>query len=697
MENSFQNLSRDSEKTQMLASGGSASFEPGTILLEKFRVVEHLGAGGMGNVYRVDHLLLEKPFAFKCLNKFQEADASWKRFQNEAKAAQLLDHPNLLKVFEFGLLNSGQPFFLMELIEGKTLADEIKSLGHLPTQRAVSLFIQVAFAIACAHNQKIVHRDLKPSNIMLVPPKNEYERESVKVVDFGIAKLTGLDEFNQQTLTRTGEIFGSPFYMSPEQCMGLPVDHRSDLYSLGCVFYETLTSAPPFMGETALSTMMKHQADKQLSLKEASLGETYPAELERIIEKLLEKDPEKRYQTADHLARDLISLERNLKDEKTQAASVIGDATSFRPKAPPAKPSESKGSSNSLQMIAIGALLYILGVGRGYMYFKSTAPAPAEVKEAYPEYWSEIEDGQRKFNFPDFPIGTLINASGGEKPASRRIATSLSDDFGLVVEDANAKYSNLLSRFRPDDLAVLSYDSRINNSSVFPLLKKFTGLRCLNVSGTTFGDRDLEALPYLKKLIYLNLCMTNVDCAELAKYNEIYNLQFLDISHLNRPADIFKLLPNFKNLQQLACATCALSDKELKMIGKSKTIRVLNIAGNMITDQGIKSIEDMQSLEWLDLSHTKVTAKCLGSLVKLKKLRLLEIVPSEWPIGDVNAFPNELRKANPGIQISYVNRGTFDPSVLLPFKWGTNGLMTHSGSKQMFQGTTLDIGDPIKN
>jgi len=312
MENPFQNDSRDSESTQLMSSGASATFEPGKILLDKFRVVEHLGAGGMGNVYRVDHLLLEKPFAFKCLNKFQEADASWKRFQNEAKAAQLLDHPNLLKVFEFGLLESGQPFFLMELVEGKTLADEIKRLGHLPTQRAVSLFIQVAFAIACAHDQKIVHRDLKPSNIMIVPPKSEHERETVKVVDFGIAKLTGVDEFNQQTLTKTGEIFGSPFYMSPEQCTGLPVDYRSDLYSLGCVFFETLTSAPPFMGESALSTMMKHQSEKPMSLKEASLGQNYPPALEQIVGKLLEKNPEKRYQSAHLLARDLIALERDL-------------------------------------------------------------------------------------------------------------------------------------------------------------------------------------------------------------------------------------------------------------------------------------------------------------------------------------------------------------------------------------------------
>lgn len=190
---------------------------PGSTVLEKFKIIGLLGQGGMGSVYRVEHLIMNRQFALKCLNKYQAADAGWKRFQNEARAAHLLDHPNLLKVYEVGLLPGGLPFFLMELIEGVTLADEVKRLGHLPVERAIKIFIQVAFAIGYAHENRVIHRDLKPSNIMLVAKQSESDPEVVKVVDFGIAKLTGIDEFNQQTLTKTGEIFGSPLYMSPEQ------------------------------------------------------------------------------------------------------------------------------------------------------------------------------------------------------------------------------------------------------------------------------------------------------------------------------------------------------------------------------------------------------------------------------------------------------------------------------------------------
>lgn len=692
MENPNLIQSTDSESTHMLAPGLVTSIKPGTVLLEKFRIVEFLGSGGMGSVYRVDHLLLDKQFAFKCLNKFQQADASWKRFQNEAKAAQLLDHPNLLRVFEFGLLESGQPFFLMELIEGTTLADEIKRLGHLPAQRAVSLFIQVAFAIACAHNQKIVHRDLKPSNIMLVAPKSEYERESVKVVDFGIAKLSGIDEFNQQTLTRTGEVFGSPYYMSPEQCMGLPVDHRSDLYSLGCVFYETLTSAPPFMGETALSTMMKHQSDKPLSLKEASMGENYPPALEQIIGKLLEKDPEKRYQSAENLARDLIGLERSLKEEEGRAVT-IADISVNREKTPTQKNFERKNIAGAIKAIVFGACLYILGVATSYFYFKNTAPPPPViVREEYPRYWSELKDGLKIFSFPEQPIGTLLGRNNRTKPAMGRLAVDPHEEIGLMIDREMDNDPTLLSRFRPDDLAVLDYCGQEGNSTLYAFFRDLSGLKCLNVSGTTFSDIDLLILPYLKNLICLNLSTSDVDCTELAKYEEIYNLRFLDISHTNKPEDVLKLVPKFKNLMHLAIATNGIGDKNLIAVGKSKTIKVLNLSNNLITDEGVKYISNIPSLEWLDLSRTKVTPKCLDSLLKLKKLRTLEIVPSAWSTAEVDAFSNALKEANPKIQIIYTNEVTLDPSVLLPFRWGTAGLHTHTNLQRIIPdgANTLD-------
>ncbi len=308
--------------TPSSSANQTVHLDPDSILFDKFRVIKLLGRGGMGSVYQVQHLHLRTEYALKCLNKQQHNDATWRRFENEARASNKLDHPNLIKVHDSGLLPDGQPYFVMDLVDGVTLADEIKKTGRLPVHVVLKLFIQVGFALSYAHERGVIHRDIKPTNIMLVNSKYRTLSNSVKVVDFGIAKLTGQDEFNQQTLTRTGEIFGSPLYMSPEQCMGISVDHRSDLYSLGCVMYEALTGAPPIVGDNALSTMMKHQTEKPLSLKQASLGLEFAEQLEFLVQKLLEKDPKNRYRNASLLTADLVALEQNLHTGVTMSLNV---------------------------------------------------------------------------------------------------------------------------------------------------------------------------------------------------------------------------------------------------------------------------------------------------------------------------------------------------------------------------------------
>lgn len=237
-------ISRTSDSIVNSETNSNFVLEPDAIILDRYRVIKLLGRGGMGSVFHIRHINLNSDYALKVLDTHSN-DSTWRRFENEAKAANRLDHPNLIKVHDFGLLPNGQPFFVMELVPGITLSDHLKKNGVLGVSHALSVFIQVAFALSYAHDNGVIHRDLKPSNIMLVENDNGSLYSTVKVVDLGIAKLTGIDEFNQQTLTRTGEIFGSPLYMSPEQCMGTAVDRRTDLYSLGCALYET--GVPPIL------------------------------------------------------------------------------------------------------------------------------------------------------------------------------------------------------------------------------------------------------------------------------------------------------------------------------------------------------------------------------------------------------------------------------------------------------------------
>jgi serine/threonine protein kinase len=674
--------------------------EPGQVILDKFRIIELLGRGGMGSVYRVEHLMVNRMYALKCLSKTQTNDAGWRRFQNEAKAAHMLDHANLIRVYEFGLLPGGQPFFLMELVEGPTLSDEVKRLGHLPLKRALRIFIHVAFAIQYAHEHKVIHRDLKPSNIMLAKSQYEHEPELVKVVDFGIAKLTGVDEFNQQTLTKTGEIFGSPLYMSPEQCIGVAVDHRSDLYSLGCVFYETLTGAPPFIGDSALSTMMKHQTDRALSLKEASLGNEFPQEMDNIIEKTLHKDPNDRYQSAQALAEDLIELEKVLDSAPVPAfRAALGSAAQKLE----AKKTTLTHMPNPFAMLAFGALTFVLGLGLSYLllkqepekvlsefsgknlkFSKEERKAAAKlnpVPEAKPvtNFFSTKKGQFLEFRFPqDKSLGLIEQKNGTQRPARGLVKVPLGEPIGLRTSDFLLQNPHLMEGFRPDDLSVLDFGgSRRLNVEIFPHLERLTGLVILNVSGTEFGDAELPLLKNMTKLRYLNLATTNVSCQALLKSPIIDNLNCLDVTCTDDAKLIAAAVYRLPNLRQLVMGGALISDADMKNLARSKSIKVLCLASNMVTDKGIAQLVPLKTLEWLDLSSTNVKLDVRKYAAQMPNLRILEM-GNMFGEESREEVINYLSRHRPHLKILWMNTDTHDLEAAMPeFVWHGDSVSPH--------------------
>lgn len=277
------------------------------ILGGRYRILSFLGQGGMGVVYKVEQIFLGKELALKTIDTASQSDAAIRRFQAEARAVFAVNHPNIVSVHDFGLLDDQTPFLAMEFVEGNTLGELIQARA-LPYEDALSHFIQVCFGLAHAHKMGVVHRDIKPGNIMIASGFKPGTEGSIKILDFGIAKMTQQDDGKQQALTRTGEIFGSPAYMSPEQCSGGNVDYRTDIYALGCVIFEALTGTPPFVGESALSTMMMHQSAAVPTLKEASLGIQFAPELELVVQAMLAKSPEHRYQDLMQAAKDLTAI-----------------------------------------------------------------------------------------------------------------------------------------------------------------------------------------------------------------------------------------------------------------------------------------------------------------------------------------------------------------------------------------------------
>ena len=238
------------------------------------------------------------------------SDIAWRRFRKEAEVVSRLDHPNAIRIHDFGLIDGKRPFYVIDIVQGESLAALIQRNGPLPVPDVLRIFEQVSLALAHAHGKGIIHRDIKPSNIMLDASEGNANSVTVRIVDFGISKLVH-EGADSQNLTSTGEVFGSPFYMSPEQCFGQPVDHRSDIYSVGCALFEALTGTPPHIGSCALATILKHREAPLPSMREASLGKEFPEGLEAIVGHLLEKNADDRYQSLQELGRDLELIARD--------------------------------------------------------------------------------------------------------------------------------------------------------------------------------------------------------------------------------------------------------------------------------------------------------------------------------------------------------------------------------------------------
>jgi eukaryotic-like serine/threonine-protein kinase len=268
-----------------------------------YRIIERIGSGGSGIVYKAEDTRLSRPVALKFLNPDAQADPqAFERFQREARAASALNHPSICVVHDIGSYE-GHPFIVMEYLEGQTLKDYMAS-RRLAMQEVLDIAVQVAEVLDAAHSHGLVHRDIKPANIFV---KSDGR---VKLLDFGLAKTSKLAD--APTVTRTGQIMGTVQYMSPEQALGRELDHRTDLFSFGVVLYEMIAGTPPFTAETALEILdeIRHAEPRRL----AAIRPGVPPAADEIARKCLEKRVEMRYQSAKDLAIDLRRLMRDVNE-----------------------------------------------------------------------------------------------------------------------------------------------------------------------------------------------------------------------------------------------------------------------------------------------------------------------------------------------------------------------------------------------
>jgi eukaryotic-like serine/threonine-protein kinase len=266
-----------------------------------------IGNGGMGTVYRAVHPLIGKKVAVKVLKgALANNETAVKRFTLEARAVNEIRHRNLIDIFTFGRLPDGRWYHVMEYLEGQNLGEMLDSRGRLSAADALPIFIEIASALEAAHAKGIVHRDLKPDNVFLVAP-GRGGGASVKLLDFGIAKLMDGHAWKTGPRTMHGSTVGTPHYMSPEQARGHTIDGRSDLYALGVLLYRTVTGVLPIDGPDVLSVCRKQVMDMPVRPLERAPGAVSP-QLDRIIMKMLAKSPDQRYQTAADVAAALQAL-----------------------------------------------------------------------------------------------------------------------------------------------------------------------------------------------------------------------------------------------------------------------------------------------------------------------------------------------------------------------------------------------------
>lgn len=621
-----------------------------TLFADKYEIIEEIGKGGMGTVYQVKQVLLDKFFALKVIPSHFLNEQLAVRFQREARTMASLDHPNLARVSDFGIwLN--QPFMVMEYIDGNALSKLI-SERVMPPAQAVELFCQVLDGLAHAHEKGVLHRDIKPSNIMV------HKKDGVNnaiLLDFGIAKKIDSEDgvMTTQALTRTGEMIGSPLYMSPEQARGDKLTERSDLYSLGCALFESLTGTPPFVGKTAVETFFLHIEQKPPALKEAALGREFAPGLEAVVRKLLAKNPEDRYASAQELKH---ALSMCLHQEPVTREVKI---ESIKKKASPVLPIVILGITVLGVLIAVGIYLQQGEHTAIIQTKKLTLPTQPAAVDIFPKTLPDTvinEENEISLHAEQNRNGHVTKSEDGsliffKKVIDESTANALINDRSLrKLGISHSTFpKKVLAKLPPkleyleligvgltsDDCKAIATNENLRGLSLrlniidAPSLRSIAGMKkleMLDLNGSHIDALALKELKPMKRLKTLILSDNKpIDDNAIIPLVSFTQLEWLDLSNTGISAEGLKHLSKLNNLKKLVLKRLALNDDTVQVLNNFKNLEVLKLSANPITSDGLETLKPTRTLKEFDLSECALDDYAAQSLLQFKNLQLLHL------------------------------------------------------------------------
>lgn len=603
---------------------------------ERYRAIELLGGGSAARVYKCWDEALNKFVAIKCLARTNLTAAEIVQFQAEAKTTSRLTHENIVRVLDFGANQTGQPYMVMDCLEGRSLATLLTEHGCLATEFVLYLISQVCDGMQHAHDAGIFHRDLKSSNIMVVENNG---RPVAKVIDFGIASLAHEGE----SLVYQGHtLAGTPSYMCPDQIRAEKFDARSDVYSLGCILFELLSGEVPFRGQTALETIAQHANIEAPSLAETNPEGHYSDTIEGITHKSLAKHRDDRYQSMSEFKTDLgeaFAEERARYEESTAIAgsSATDDhmVANMVPgiSASTVAPPKSSNRATDRRFLAI-AVIALLLLGSGVYYYVSTnKPEPVvKAKKKKKKTTSEDDDDD------PYKIRAGVDKVNLHKSFFVDLSSTKKEDADLKqyrgrndVTELDLVASDITDKGIDDIVGLPLRVLRMEATKVTDVsLKKISGISTLQVftcgnngSITADGIKVLEKLPRLRIVSFTETNLTDADMAKLACLKSLEELSMGSMRFMNGDGLIhLKTLPS---LRFLKLANNNLSDKALKNISELRTLRELDLRKCRINDRRMEFVAMFDQLEKLSLMQNEMTDEGIFKLRKMKNLRELNL------------------------------------------------------------------------